>query len=241
MHWKSSFAYAVALLGLAPTTEAANSVVFRDAQSGFTFTSFDAEIQIGRYMAYRVAIPANAVPGQPYDAVLQVVAPIDAGWAGFAWGGGMTRNPLAVNWASGSTPVVSSRWASTRVMPTAYSGATYQILSRASSVNGTHWKVTALCKGCTSWAGSSGTVVLNPAGETRFAFAYSRVKPSGTSPDATITVHSVQNTWMHDLNGGKNANFDELRCIHLLTFPDYATFCAAILRLVAGPEHRFLL
>ncbi|RYP62853.1 hypothetical protein DL771_009547 [Monosporascus sp. 5C6A] len=210
MHWKSSFAYAVALLGLAPTAEAANSVVFRDAQSGFTFTSYDAAYQIGRYISYRVAIPANAVPGQPYDAVLQVVAPVDVGWAGFAWGGGMTRNPLAVNWASGSTPVVSSRWATSHSMPSAYSGATYQILSKASSVNGTHWKVTARCKGCTSWTGSSGTVVLNPAGETRFAFAASRVKPSGTSPDASITVHSVFATWMHDLNGGKNANFDQL-------------------------------
>ncbi|RYP80286.1 hypothetical protein DL770_006285 [Monosporascus sp. CRB-9-2] len=210
MHWKSSFVYAVALLGLAPTTEAANSVVFRDAQSGFTFTSYDAAFQIGRHISYRVAIPASATPGQPYDAVLQVVAPVEVGWAGFAWGGGMTRNPLAVNWASGSTPVVSSRWATSHSTPSAYSGATYQILSRASSVNGTHWKVTALCKGCTSWAGSSGTVVLNPAGETRFAFAYSRVRPSGTSPDTSITVHSVTNTWMHDLNGAKNANFDEL-------------------------------
>lgn len=210
MHWKSSFAYAVALLGLAPTTEAANSVVFRDAQSGFTFTSFDAAYQIGRYISYRVAIPANATAGQPYDAVLQVVAPADVGWAGLAWGGGMVRNPLSVNWASGSTPVVSSRWATAHSTPSIYSGATHQILSRASSVNGTHWKVTALCRGCTSWTGSSGTVVLNPAGETRFAFASSRVKPSGTSPDATITVHFVFATWMHDLNGGKNANFDEL-------------------------------
>ncbi len=132
MHWKSTSAYAVALLGLgrypvqafihlslkhhahlylAPTSHAANSVVFRDAQSGFTFSSYDAEYVIGSTISYRIAIPGNATPTAPYDAVIQVVAPLAVGWAGLAWGGSMVRNPLAIGWASGSTPVVSSRWA----------------------------------------------------------------------------------------------------------------------------------
>ncbi|EMR66596.1 putative cbd9-like protein [Eutypa lata UCREL1] len=210
MHWKSASAYAIALLGLAPTSYAANSVVFRDAQSGFTFSSYDAQYVIGSTIAYRIAIPSDATASAPYDAVIQVVAPVAVGWAGLAWGGSMVRNPLAVGWASGSTPVVSSRWATGHTTPAAYPSAVYTLLSKATEVNGTHWKYTALCTGCTSFAGSTGTNILNPDGENRFAFAYSSSKPSGTSPDTTINVHSVTNYWTHDFAAAKNDNFDAL-------------------------------
>lgn len=57
---------------------------------------------------YRVAIPdANAAP---FDTLLQIIAPVSLGWAGFAWGGAMTLNPLTVAWPNGNTVTVSSRW-----------------------------------------------------------------------------------------------------------------------------------
>lgn len=94
--------------------------------------------------------------------------------------------------------------------PSSYADATYTLLSKATEVNGTHWKYTALCSGCTSFAGSSGDKILTPDGENRFAFAYSSSKPSGTSPDASINVHTVTNYWTHDFKAAKNDNFDAL-------------------------------
>ena len=45
------------------------------------------------------------------DVLFSVVAPINVGWAGFAWGGSMTNNPLTLGWANGAKTLVSSRWA----------------------------------------------------------------------------------------------------------------------------------
>jgi len=59
-------------------------------------------------IAYRIAIPDTATAGN-FDILLQISAPKAVGWAGLAWGGVMTNNPLAVAWASGSTGIVSSR------------------------------------------------------------------------------------------------------------------------------------
>lgn len=57
---------------------------------------------------YRIAIPdANAAP---FDTLLQIIAPVSLGWAGFAWGGAMTLNPLTVAWPNGNSVTVSSRW-----------------------------------------------------------------------------------------------------------------------------------
>lgn len=64
---------------------------------------------------FRIAVPEAAAP--PFDTLLQITAPAALGWAGFAWGGGMTYNPLTVAWPDGGDGVtVSSRW-STYVCP----------------------------------------------------------------------------------------------------------------------------
>jgi hypothetical protein len=61
-------------------------------------------------IVYRIAIPD--VSSAPFDVLLQIVAPISTtGWAGLAWGGSMTKNPLTVGWSSGSSAIASSRWA----------------------------------------------------------------------------------------------------------------------------------
>jgi hypothetical protein len=59
-------------------------------------------------IAFRIAIPEDATPGE-FDVLFQIVAPKTVGWAGIAWGGVMTNNPLTVGWANGETTVVSSR------------------------------------------------------------------------------------------------------------------------------------
>jgi len=60
-------------------------------------------------MSFRVAVPSSATNYYPYDAVVQIIAPINVGWAALAWGGRMINNPLTVAWWSGTSAVVSSR------------------------------------------------------------------------------------------------------------------------------------
>lgn len=60
-------------------------------------------------IVYRVAIPDSSEA--PFDILLQIEAPASVGWAGIAWGGRMTGNPLTISWANGDGAVVSSRWA----------------------------------------------------------------------------------------------------------------------------------
>jgi len=64
---------------------------------------------------FRIAIPDGA--SGAFDMVLEMITPISLGWAGFAWGGSMTANPLTVAWPNGQKATVSSRW-STCVPPT---------------------------------------------------------------------------------------------------------------------------
>lgn len=89
-----------------------------DVDTGFVFAAYS-----GRYdtsngaIQFRVAVPSGVGTNEPYDAVLQVVAPTAVGWAGVAWGGSMTYNPLTVVWPSGQTVTLSSRWATCVVAP----------------------------------------------------------------------------------------------------------------------------
>lgn len=89
---------------------AADSSAFQDAETGLSFASYTSD----RNITFRVAIP-DTIPANSttFDTVLQIVSPKDVGWAGWAWGGHMTYNPLAVAWANGTNNVVlSSRIAS---------------------------------------------------------------------------------------------------------------------------------
>ena len=60
-------------------------------------------------ISYRIAIPDT--PSASFDILLQISAPSTIGWAGLAWGGVMSKNPLTVVWPNGNSGVVSSRWA----------------------------------------------------------------------------------------------------------------------------------
>lgn len=81
-----------------------DSTVYEDPDTGLTFASYTSD----RGIAFRVAIPDPVPEDKIFDMVLQIESPLDVGWAGWAWGGQMTYNPLAVAWANGTNNVVLS-------------------------------------------------------------------------------------------------------------------------------------
>jgi hypothetical protein len=74
---------------------------YYEAATGITYASFGG---LPGDITYRIALPAQS---NSSDAIIQIVAPKALGWAGFAWGGHMTNNPLSVFWEG----TVSSRMA----------------------------------------------------------------------------------------------------------------------------------
>lgn len=64
----------------------------------------------GSNPVFRIAIPEGA--SGSFDTVLEMITPVSLTWTGFAWGGGMTLNPLSVAWPNGNSATISSRWAS---------------------------------------------------------------------------------------------------------------------------------
>lgn len=58
-------------------------------------------------ITYRIAIPPDAAEG--FDTIVQIVAPVEFGWAGIAWSSSMTNGPLTIGWANGEGVVASGR------------------------------------------------------------------------------------------------------------------------------------
>jgi len=217
MCWIFGALWVAALVGIASGDTVAGASVYHDPETGFTFSQWNAMYNLGSAVTFRVAVPSPVAANTPYDAVIQVVAPIDVGWTGLAWGGQMEYNPLAVSWSSGSNTIVSSRYATEHAAPPAYNGATYSVFKTGTHVNRTHFQYTAKCSGCTSFTGSSGSrVILNPTGTNRFAFAYASSKPSSPySNTSSLPVHDVYSYWSHDFSAGANAAFTSLTAKNL--------------------------
>jgi hypothetical protein len=99
-------ASATALFTPREVEAASPAVKYYDPVTGFNFTQYTTAQNVN----YRIAIPSNATNNEPYQIVLQVVAPLtNTGWAGLAWGGQMTYNPLTLVWANAQQAAVSSR------------------------------------------------------------------------------------------------------------------------------------
>jgi hypothetical protein len=102
---------ALAILGTAMAAPAdevvprAAAAKYCDAATSVCYTEFSSTNNI----IFRVAIPDTATATTPFDLLLQIVAPKAIGWAGLAWGGAMTYNPLTIAWPNGNGAVVSSR------------------------------------------------------------------------------------------------------------------------------------
>jgi hypothetical protein len=114
---------------------------------------------------------------------------------------------LTVAWANGASTVVSSRSASSRTYPTAFTGATYTVLP-GSTANTTHWTLNALVKGVSSF----GSTKLNPASTSvSLAYAQSATAPTTPSdPNSRFSIHTTRGKWSHDFVAAKNADWAAL-------------------------------
>lgn len=217
MCWIFGALWAAALVGIASGDAVAGASVYHDAETGFTFSQYNVLYNLQEAVTFRIAVPSPVTANQPYDTVLQVVAPIDVGWTGLSWAGQMTYSPLSVSWSNSNNVVVSSRYTTEHAAPPTYSGATYSVFKTGTHVNRTHFQYTAKCSGCTSFTSSGGTpTVLNPTGVNRLAFAYASSKPSNPSSNlSSFPVHDVYTYWSHDFSAGANAAFASLAAKNL--------------------------
>ncbi|KAH6633857.1 hypothetical protein B0J18DRAFT_452733 [Chaetomium sp. MPI-SDFR-AT-0129] len=193
----------LALLNLQKQAAAQSTGQYCDSTSQVCYLQYSWGTTIP---VFRLAVPDSASTGGNYDTLLQVVAPVSVKWAGFSWGGGMTSNPLTVVWPNGNSATVSSRWASSRTLPTVYSSATYKTVS--ASNNGTHWTVETVCSGCSTWSGGS----LSTTGTDTFAWAVGRNAVSQPAdPSSSFSVHDTIGTFSGALSQGTvpQATFDE--------------------------------
>lgn len=83
-----------------------DSTKVADPDTGLSFASYTND----KGISYRVAQPGKPAKA-PFTLVAQIVGPANLGWAGLAWGGSMTYNPLLIVWPNGKDIVVSSRMA----------------------------------------------------------------------------------------------------------------------------------
>ncbi len=97
-------------------------------------------------------------------------------------------------------------------MPSAYSGASYQVLKTGTRVNGSHWQVTAKCSGCAYYTNSIGrTTTLDPQGSNLFGWAFATAKPYNPSSNMSgFGVHDSFNFLTHDFSGAGNTAFTSL-------------------------------
>ncbi|KAK0655158.1 hypothetical protein B0T16DRAFT_450893 [Cercophora newfieldiana] len=188
----------LALLALAATasSESVKRETAKYCPGGTSICFSESRIEAND-IVFRIAIPETTAA--PFDILLQIVAPISVSWASIAWGGKMTANPLTVAWPNGNSAVVSSRWATGRVLPAAYAGATYAVLP-TTQTNATHWQLDVLCTGCSQWASGS----LNPNGAPTFAWAKGSRAPSNPALNTSnFAYHDSHGTFSHDLTAAK--------------------------------------
>ncbi|TGJ81929.1 hypothetical protein E0Z10_g6827 [Xylaria hypoxylon] len=202
MKWTSSLA---GLLSLSTLVSAqSDSESFVDADTGITFQSATNSEGV----TYRLALPADASAEKAYDVIIQIVAPVELGWVGWAWGGAMTYNPLTVVWANGNNVVYSSRQAIGYYTPIQYEEAKYTVL-KGTSVNATHFKFTAVCAGCASWADFDGNpTTLDGTSQVNFAYAYSTTPVDDPSTgESGFSIHDSVGHWTHDLGAARSDKF----------------------------------
>ncbi|KAI8289187.1 hypothetical protein K4K60_009498 [Colletotrichum sp. SAR11_57] len=154
---------------------------------GRCFSSYTNEGGI----TFGIAVPESASVGQPYDAIVQITAPI-----------AVPQFPSETN----QVFIISSGY----FTPPPYEDAEYTVLP-GTVVNNTHYSVTALCQGCTYFApfGNDPTA-LDPNGENYLAFAYSGVPVDDpSSNETTFGIHERTGHWYHDFKPAQAADFDE--------------------------------
>lgn len=94
-------------------------------------------------------------------------------------------------------------------VPPLFEETTYSVLP-GTTVNETHYTITAVCSGCSGWAPFDGPpTLLNGDGENYFAFAYSSVPVDDpTDLDTMFGIHERVGHWIHNLDHAKSADFE---------------------------------
>lgn len=180
--------------------------LYVDSETGLKFSQYVSD----RKIAFRVAIPETTPEDGVFDTIIQIAAPSDVGWAGFAWGGTMTYNPLAIVWANGTNNVVlSSRIAYGYYTPPEYEPATYTVLKTGTHINATHWQITAKCTGCSKWGDEDvGFAEIEPEAHYTFGYAYSNTQVDTPSDiESSFGIHDSIGHPIYDLEVARNAGF----------------------------------
>ena len=105
-----------------------------------------------------------------------------------------------------------NRDSSAHMQPEIYEAAEHTIL-KGSTANDTHWTLTTLCKGCSTWIHNGGAKeVLDPGAQAAsFAFAASALPPADpTDSFSPIDIHSEHGIFTLDLAAAKADEFDSL-------------------------------
>lgn len=199
----------VGLVAAHPAPEPADSMIEPRQATASKWCSPTTQLCYNQYTtaggsSFRIAISDDSV-GPNYDIAVQLIAPRSSGWVGLSWGGSMSQSPLSVAWPNGQSVTLSSRWADSHSLPTVYNTATYTILSDTGS-NGTHYTLSAICKGCSSWARGTGTRTLSPNGGVRLAWAQNTQAASvaqPASPASNFNYHQYHGYFDADLAGSK--------------------------------------
>ncbi|KAI1097257.1 iron reductase domain protein [Jackrogersella minutella] len=202
----SRLATVVAVLaGSSVTAPTSATAKYCDTSSGVCYS----EVTVGvAPITWRIAIPS--VGQGPFDVLLQVIAPKTVGWAGLAWGGGMLYNPISLGWANENSTVAGARFASAHIQPDVYESANHTVL-KGSTVNDTHWTLTTLCQGCSTWVHNGGSKETLDPGATAasFAFAASATPPIDIAdPASPIGIHSEHGIFTVDLAAAKSDQFE---------------------------------
>lgn len=83
------------------------------------------------------------------------------------------------------------------------------MIPKGTFVNSTHWQVTALCEGCTTWSSSAGARRIDPADQNAaMSWATSTTGPSKPAdPASPFGIHDKIGGANVDMSQGANTNF----------------------------------
>ncbi|KAG8897456.1 hypothetical protein FRC01_011329, partial [Tulasnella sp. 417] len=148
----------------------AQSSKYCDAGTGGTNLCFETYFDPVYGARYGWVFPPVGSTTYPSEFIGQFTVPIAGKWAGVALGAGMNSNLLLVAWPNSGAIVKSSRQALAYALPTVYTGPTITTLN--TYINGTHWKWTYRCQGCTSWTINGSAGGFDPTQYCVFGWAY---------------------------------------------------------------------
>ncbi|KAJ7621156.1 cellobiose dehydrogenase [Roridomyces roridus] len=140
------------LLAFAGSVLSQAALPYTDPENGINFWGFT---DVVHNVTWGYVFPPLATSGpNPNEYIGEVVVPVVNQWIGFALSGSMIDSLLVAAWPNNGKIVVSTRYATSNVLPDVYPGPTITTLP-STTINSTHWKWVFRCQNCTSWLGGS--------------------------------------------------------------------------------------